>query len=231
MIVSESIEMCERIAGIRHKLEEYGRRWGAPATLIAATKTQNAEKINQLLPCGVTDIGENRVQEWLEKQDAVDPAFRLHIIGRLQTNKVKYIIERAVLIQAVDRSSLIEEIAKRAQAIHKAMPILIEVNIAGEESKAGLPPEEVLPFLRAYAGLEGVAISGLMTLLPRADTAEAVRPWCRNMRNLFEEIKRQHIEGIEMRHLSMGMSQDYEVAAQEGATMVRIGTSLFGERV
>ena len=184
--------MADRVAGIRETLRKAGQRWGGAAQLIAVTKTHGAEEINALLPAGVMDIGENRVQEWLEKQDFVDASFRLHMIGRLQTNKVKYIIERACLIHSLDRASLAEEIDRRARQAGKRMPALVEVNIAGEESKAGMPPGDVLPFVRQYAAAPGLCIAGLMTVLPITADPEQVRPWGREMRQLRRIAKRAH---------------------------------------
>lgn len=222
--------LAEKVSGIRETLRRAGEPWGGPALLIAVTKTHGPDRINPLKDAGVFDIGENRVQEWLEKQDLVEPEFRLHMIGQLQSNKVKYIIERACLIHSLDRASLAEEIDKQARRVGKRMPVLLEVNIAGEDSKAGMQPGEVLPFLHQYAKAPGLCIQGLMTVLPQVADAEQVRPWCREMRRMFDDIRTQRIEGADIRHLSMGMSHDYEVAAQEGATMVRIGSAIFGAR-
>lgn len=222
--------LADRISRIRATLARAGEPWGGPALLIAVTKTHGPERINPLKDAGVLDIGENRVQEWLEKQDLVDSAFRLHIIGQLQSNKVKYIIERACLIHSLDRASLAEEIDRQARRAGKRMQALVEVNIAGEDSKAGLPPAEVAPFIRQFAKAPGLCIAGLMTVLPQSADPERVRPWCREMRRMFDELRGQRVEGADIRHLSMGMSGDFEVAAQEGATMVRVGSAIFGAR-
>ncbi len=220
--------LADRIGALRQDLATAGQRWGAPPLLLAVTKTQPAERINLLENLGICDIGENRVQDWLEKEHQISNKFQLHWIGRLQTNKVKYIIGRVCLIHSLDRTELAEEIGRLSAKLGRATPVLVQVNIAGEPQKGGLPPEALLPFLKTYGQHPGLSIQGLMAIMPQADDPETLRPLFVQMRKLFEHTKEQMLPGIEMRHLSMGMSADCIVAAQEGATIVRVGSALFG---
>lgn len=224
------VAIAQHVAAIQEELRENSRAWGTPPLLVAVTKTQPPERINALPQAGVRDIGENRVQEWLTKAPELDPSLQLHVIGQLQTNKVKYIIEHACLIHSLDRPALAEEIDRQGRAHGRCVPVLVEVNIGGERTKAGFSPGEVMPFLTALGQREGLVIRGLMTVLPPVDDPEALRPLCRAMRQLFERLQKTTLPGVTMQHLSMGMSQDYRIAAQEGATIVRIGSAIFGKR-
>ena len=179
--------------------------------LIAVTKTHPAEDILPLQNLGVTDIGENKVQEIMEKLPALEKNFRIHLIGRLQSNKVKYIIDHVCLIHSVDRLSLAQEIDRQAQ-------------------KGGLPPEELIPFLRTVSQLPGLSVQGLMAVMPNTPDTALLDKLFADMRTLFERARAEAIPGIEMKELSMGMSHDYELAARHGATMVRIGSALMGAR-
>lgn len=199
--------------------------------LIAVTKTVSPEEIRQVVECGVTDIGENRVQDALAKKEVLSgqlkPEVRWHMIGHLQTNKVKQAVKIFDMIQSVDSLRLSLEIDKRAGQIGKVMPILLEVNVSGEESKFGLKPEELLDIARQISKLSHLKIMGLMTMAPLSNNPEELRPLFRRLRELSVEVKECHIPGVEMEYLSMGMSQDYEVAIEEGANMVRIGSAIF----
>ena len=179
--------------------------------LIAVTKTHPAEDILPLQNLGVTDIGENKVQEIMEKLPALEKNFRIHLIGRLQSNKVKYIIDHVCLIHSVDRLSLAQEIDRQAQ-------------------KGGLPPEELITFLRTVSQLPGLSVQGLMAVMPNTPDTALLDKLFADMRTLFERARAEAIPGIEMKELSMGMSHDYELAARHGATMVRIGSALMGAR-
>lgn len=223
-------ELAARVANIQRELETASASWGRVPKLIAVSKTVPAERIAPLANLGVFNLGENRVHEILQKKPDLDPKFRFHLIGRLQTNKVKYIINQVCLIHSLDRVELAQEIHRQALKAGKVMDVLVQVNFAGESQKAGLPPESVLSFVKACADLEGLRVRGLMAIMPLEQDAEKLRPYFRGMRQLFDNLIREEIPGVFMEELSMGMSQDYRVAAQEGATMVRIGSALFGSR-
>lgn len=198
--------------------------------LIAVTKTHSAEEILPLKALDVTDIGENKVQEIMEKLPALEKNFQIHLIGRLQSNKVKYIIDHVCLIHSVDRLSLAQEIDKQAQKHGKVMPVLVQVSPCGEAQKGGLPPEELMPFLRTLSQLPGLSVRGLMAVMPNTPDQALLDTLFGNMRALFEQARAEAIPGISMTELSMGMSHDYELAARHGATMVRIGSALMGAR-
>ena len=202
----------------------------AAPKLIAVTKTHPAEAILPLANMGITDIGENRVQELREKLPALEGKFRVHLIGRLQTNKVKYIIDDVCLIQSVDRLELAREINRLAAAHERRVPVLVQVSPAGEPQKGGVAPEDVRALLREMALMEGLQVSGLMAVMPLTDDAVYLERLFRGMRALFEALRQEALDGIRMEELSMGMSGDYALAARCGATMVRVGSAIFGPR-
>lgn len=218
-----------RVREYREKLYEASGRWGG-VKICAVTKTMDADTANLAYEAGIDLIGENRVQELMEKLPALNPNYEIHLIGQLQTNKVKYLMGHADMIQSLDRDSLAQEIHRQAVKAGLVMPVLVQVNIAREPQKGGIDEEELLPFLRRTAELNGLRVKGLMAIMPQADDPESVRPYFKRMRDLFERLRDQAIPGIEMTELSMGMSHDCLVAAQEGATMVRLGSALFGKR-
>lgn len=202
----------------------------APPKIIAVTKTHPVEDILPLAELGITDIGENRVQEIVEKLPDLQEKFRIHCIGRLQTNKVKYIIDQVCLIQSVDRLSLAQEIDRQAQKAGVVMPVLLQVSPAGEEQKGGMSPEEVRPFIETVRHMPGLHVEGLMAVMPNTPDQEVLSGLFAGMRNLFEQLRDEAIPGVDMRELSMGMSGDYLLAAKHGATMVRLGSALMGPR-
>ncbi len=202
----------------------------APPRIIAVTKTHPAEEILPLESIGVRQIGENRVQEIVEKWPDLQEKFRIHCIGRLQTNKVKYIIDKVCMIQSLDRMNLALEIDRQAQKAGVVMPVLLQVSPAGEEQKGGMPPEEVRPFLNEVRRLPGLHVEGLMAVMPNTPDQAYLASLFGGMRRLFEQLRDEAIDGIEMRELSMGMSGDYALAARHGATMVRLGSALLGAR-
>lgn len=222
--------LASRLHLIREELEKASAAWGKPPKIIAVSKTVPPEQINPLAELDVCDLGENRVQELMEKIPHLHPKFRLHLIGRLQTNKVKYIINQVCLIHSLDRMELANEINLRAQKANRVMDVLVQVNVAGETQKAGIAKEEAERFIRECAHLPGLCVRGLMTVMPIAEDANELRPLFRQMRQLYDALANLAIPGVYMEELSMGMSQDYMIAAQEGATMVRIGSALFGAR-
>ena len=196
--------------------------------LIAVTKTYPIEAMNEAIRLGVTDIGENKPQEIRDKFDNVSPV-NWHLIGHLQTNKVKYIIDRCTLVHSVDSIKLMAEIDRQAQDHNRDIDILIQVNISGEESKSGIAPDE-LPLLLEYAkNLTNTHVKGLMTIAPKCDIDEVSRHFS-NMKELFDKTSKQSYKNVTMTELSMGMSGDFETAIKHGATMVRIGSLIFGPR-
>ena len=198
-----------------------------PARLIAVTKTVAPAVINQLKDLQILDIGENRAQVALPKLPQIAPEFRLHWIGRLQTNKVKGIIDHVCMLHTLDRMELAQEVDRRAGQRGRVLPALVQVNIAGEQQKGGLPPEEVMDFLRQMKSFHQIHIEGLMSIMPLSASEEELTALFRGMRTLFEQVRNEAMEHVEMRELSMGMSNDYVLAARQGATMVRIGTALY----
>jgi len=197
------------------------------AKLIAVTKTVTPDVINQLLAYGIRDIGENRAQVALPKLSKIDPQFHLHWIGRLQTNKVKDIIDKVWLLHSLDRIDLAEEVERRADGRGLTVPTLVQVNIAQEPQKTGFTVEEVRPFLRRAADYHNLRIRGLMAIMPLTDDEAELVGYFRGMRTLFEQLQQESFPNVSMEELSMGMSHDYAIAAREGATMVRVGTALY----
>ena len=223
-------EIRERIRRIRQELEEASDgKYPAPK-LIAVTKTHPPEMILPIREAGITDIGENRVQELREKLPQLAGSFRIHLIGRLQRNKVRQIIQDVCMIQSVDSLPLAEEIHARALAAETRMPVLVEVSPAGEAQKGGVPIGETERFLRQISPLDGIQVQGLMAVMPLTEDEELLDRLFSGMRQLFEQIRETGIPGIRMEELSMGMSGDYRIAARHGATMVRVGSAIFGPR-
>lgn len=198
--------------------------------LIAVTKTVDIRTIQEALAAGVEDLGENRVQELVKKYEVIGDSARWHLIGHLQSNKVKYVVDKVHMIHSLDSISLAREIEKRAQKAGQRVQVLVQVNVAEEKSKFGLKVEEVIPFLRTVSHFEHLQVKGLMTIAPFVEDPEEVRPVFRRMRTLAHEITELNMDNIEMKYLSMGMTNDYMVAIEEGANLVRIGTALFGAR-
>lgn len=220
-----------RVSRIRRELEQAAaERWGRTPEIIAVSKTVNAPRVNMLKGTGIARLGENRVQEIMEKLPYLDASFQIDLIGRLQKNKVKYIIDKVGMIQSLDRMSLAQEIDRRAQQRSLRMPVLIQVNIGDEPQKGGVSAQETMVFARQTAALPGLEIRGLMAVMPDLDDDEQLRPYFTRMRRLFDALREENIAGTSIEELSMGMSGDYLIAAQEGATHVRIGSAIFGAR-
>lgn len=199
-------------------------------TLIAVSKTKPVEMLQEVYDCGILDFGENKVQELKDKIPVLPQDIRWHMIGHLQTNKIKYIIGKTRLIHSVDSLHLAEAISNQAVKHQLTADILIEVNIAQEESKFGICREDTLELVRQAAVLPGIHICGLMTIAPYVEDPEDNRGYFRQIRQLSVDIGRENIDNVNMNMLSMGMTGDYMVAIEEGATMVRVGTGIFGER-
>ena len=221
--------LIKNIRDWRQRIGEASAKWGG-AEICGVSKTVDPEIINMAWDGGIRTLGENRVQELLSKIDRLNPEYKIHLIGQLQTNKVKYIIDKVAMIQSVDRENLADEIDRRAIQAGVVMPVLVQVNIAREPQKAGIDEEALLPFLRRLSEMRGLRVEGLMAIMPIAEDPEAVRPYFKRMREWFDRLRDMDIPNVSMRTLSMGMSDDCLVACQEGATMVRLGRALFGER-
>lgn len=200
-------------------------------TLIGVTKTYEPEVINAAIAYGLTDIAENRVQEILRKYDFINGNIRWHLIGHLQTNKVKYIIDKVDLIHSVDSDRLADEIQKRAKQINKVQDVLIQINVAGETQKSGIAPEALPDLLEHVAKLPNVRVCGLMNIAPFDVPPNDLRADFKKMKMLFDSLMSYGYDNVKAEHLSMGMSGDFVEAILEGATMIRVGTKIFGRRL
>ncbi|NJC87160.1 MAG: YggS family pyridoxal phosphate-dependent enzyme [Desulfuromonas sp.] len=227
------MDIAVNLARIRTEIAvACARRGRDPATvrLVAVSKTHPAEAILAACAAGQDLFGESYVQEFLTKLEAVTAPVQWHYIGHLQSNKARYLPGEVTLIHSVDRLSLAEEISRQWQKHGLTADVLIEVNLGGEASKSGVDAVELEPFLRQIVTLPNLAVRGLMTLPPYLDDPEDVRPYFRRLRELADRMKELALPGVTMQELSMGMSHDFAVAIEEGATLVRIGTAIFGER-
>lgn len=225
--------VVENLAEVERKVCAACERAGRSrdeVTLIAVSKTKPVSMIEELLQVGTRDFGENKVQELVDKYEQLPGDIRWHLIGHLQRNKVKYIVNKTCLIHSVDSLRLAETISQEAQKKGVTVPILIEVNVAEEESKFGVTPGETEELIRQIAPLPGVLVRGLMTIAPFVEDPEENRIHFSNLKKLCVDIKGENIDNVTMNVLSMGMTGDYEVAIEEGATMIRVGTGIFGER-
>jgi len=225
--------IAARIHRIRKDMADAAAKSGRPPSavrLMAVTKTVDEARIREALAAGVDVLGENYVQEARRKIERLGTDVPWHGIGHLQTNKAKQAVKLFTLIHSVDRIGLAEEIDRRAAAAGRVTHILIEVNVTSEASKSGVPLSQALPLVHAVSALKNVSVRGLMTLPPWSDDPEASRPCFAALRRLRDQIRAECLECCVMEELSMGMSQDYRVAIEEGATIVRIGRLIFGER-
>lgn len=227
MMLKENLNQVEK--KIAEACERAGRSRDE-VTLIAVSKTKPVSMLSEVYDEGVRDFGENKVQEIQEKYDQLPNDIRWHMIGHLQRNKVKYVIDKVCLIHSVDSYRLAEEINIQAKKKNLVVPILVEVNIAEEESKFGITAEDAIALVEQIAELENVRIRGLMTIAPMVEDPEENRQYFRGIRQLSVDIKNKNIDNVSMDILSMGMTGDYTVAIEEGATMVRVGTGIFGAR-
>ncbi len=223
----------DNIRKIREEIAEAALRSGrepSAVRLMAVTKTVDDARILEAIEAGVDIMGENYVQEAKRKIETMNVDVRWHMIGHLQSNKAKYAIRLFDMIHSIDRLSLAEELDKRSAAVGRVTTVLIEVNVSGEESKSGIPAEEAPALVRKIASLDNLSIRGLMTMPPWFEDPENARPYFAALRKLRDRIADEEIPGVDLRELSMGMSADYRVAVEEGATIVRIGTAIFGPR-
>lgn len=229
LLTDAALNVKETFDKIKKAAESAGRN-PSEIRLMAVTKTVAPEKINEAIEAGCYLLGENRVQELLEKYESYDKRAEIHFIGRLQTNKVKYIVDKVSTIESVDSIKLAEEIEKRCAKIGKTMDILLEVNIAEEESKGGFSAEEIIDVSEKIKNFPHLRLRGLMTIGRFGAEIEETRQYFEKMRHLLVDIKAKNIDNIYINILSMGMSADFEIAVSEGATIVRVGRGLFGAR-
>lgn len=223
----------ENLEEVEQRIQAACRRAGRKreeVTLIAVSKTKPVEDLKEAYQLGIRTFGENKVQELTEKYEVLPKDIHWHMIGHLQTNKVKYIVDKAELIHSVDSLKLAETIEKEAAKKNCIVSILIEVNVAQEESKFGVHTDEVIPLIEKIARFPHVRIQGLMTIAPFVQNSEENRTILRTLQKLSVDIMQKNIDNVNVSILSMGMTNDYEVAIEEGATMVRVGTGIFGAR-
>ena len=223
----------ENLAEVQSRVEQACKRAGrdvAEVTLIAVSKTKPVTELQEIYNAGVRDFGENKVQEMCDKMEKMPKDINWHMIGHLQRNKVKYIVGNVALIHSVDSYRLAEEINIQAKKKGLVVPILVEVNIADETTKFGVSKEDAMELVRQIASLDALSIKGFMTIAPYVVDPEENRAYFRKIKELTVDIDNQNIDNVSMDILSMGMTGDFEVAIEEGATMVRVGTGIFGKR-
>jgi len=227
MSIADNLKtIMDRIAAVAQR----AGREPSSIKLVVVTKTVDVERIREVVAAGAAILGENRVQEAKEKIEQLGAVASWHLIGHLQTNKAKYAVKLFDMIHSVDNLELAKELDKQAAKIGKIQNVLIEVSIAGEANKAGVSVAEVIGLVKDAANLKNISIKGLMTIPPFLDNPEEVRPYFRALRELATRIAHERISNVSMQELSMGMSGDFDVAVEEGATMVRVGSAIFGER-
>ena len=225
--------ICENLKEVEAKIEAACKRAGrdrSEVTLIAVSKTKPVEMLEEAYGIGIREFGENKVQEMMDKYEVMPKDIHWHMIGHLQRNKVKYLMGKAALIHSVDSLRLAEEISAQSVKHEVTTDILIEVNIAGEETKFGTDREEAIALVEAAAKLPNIHICGLMTIAPFVENSEDNRKYFQQIRQLSVDIKKKNIDNVNMCVLSMGMTGDYQVAIEEGASMIRVGTGIFGAR-
>ena len=222
----------DNIASIKQNIKEIEEKCHREdeVNLMAVTKTVDVDKVLEAIDAGITDIGENKPQELSRKYEIIGDKVRYHLIGTLQTNKVKYIIDKAYMIHSLDRISLCEEIQKRAEKIDKVIKCLVQANISKEESKHGQEEQVVDLIKQVSKDYKNIHIQGLMTMAPFVDDEKEIRKVFSKLKKLSVEISNLNLPNVEMDTLSMGMSHDYKIAIEEGATIIRVGTSIFGQR-
>ena len=225
--------LAENLKDVERKICEACKRANRnreDVTLIAVSKTKPVSMLNEVYHEGIRCFGENKVQELTEKYDQLPEDTRWHLIGHLQTNKVKYVVDKTCLIHSLDSIKLAKEIQKEAAKKQVVVNVLIEVNVAEEDSKFGLKVDDVIPFVEEIANYPNIHVNGLMTIAPFVENPEDNRVHFRRLKQLSLDIISKNIDNIDMNVLSMGMTNDYKVAIEEGATMVRVGTAIFGAR-
>jgi pyridoxal phosphate enzyme (YggS family) len=222
------VDIRANIENVRERIAKAAERAGRDPSeilLVGATKQVPVERIREAIACGLTDFGENYVQEAIPKIEQIGPGVRWHFIGSLQRNKAKHVVGRFCLVHSVDSLELGAELGRRASAAGLVIPVLVEVNVGGESTKSGVPPEEALELIEKLRSVQGISVSGLMGIPPPTADPEQARPYFRTLKSLFDQLDNECRQ-----YLSMGMSADFEQAIEEGANLVRIGTSIFGPR-
>lgn len=227
------LQISDNLKRVREKIAKAASKVGRnpqDIQLVAVSKTVDIKRIQQAIEAGATILGENYIQEARKKIEEIGQDVRWDFIGHLQSNKVKYAVDLFEMIHSVDRLSLAQEINKAAEKKKEEVRILVQVNISGEEAKSGIDPGGVISLVREIASLPNLSLEGLMTMPPYFDAPEEARPYFTSLRELRDKILKESIGGISLKELSMGMSGDFEVAIEEGSTLVRVGTAIFGER-
>ncbi|WP_138158956.1 YggS family pyridoxal phosphate-dependent enzyme [Peptoniphilus catoniae] len=222
----------DNINKVFEEIEDAKKRsaYSQDVKLIAVSKMHSIEEIMEAYNLGIRDFGENKVQELKEKIPKLPNDINFHMIGNLQTNKVKYIYDKVVLIQSVDNLKLLSEIDKRSKKDDIKANVLIQVNISKEPQKGGVDPLKIMPFIEKSIDFDNIKVKGLMGMAPLTDNEEVIRTCFRNLYNIREEIKKMNYKEIDMAYLSMGMSGDFKIAIEEGSNMIRVGTKIFGKR-
>lgn len=227
-MVKPPVDIRANIERVRERIAKAAERAGrnpSEILLVGATKQVPVERIREAVACGLTDFGENYVQEALPKIEQLGPGIRWHFIGSLQRNKAKYVVGRFCLVHSVDSLELGLELGRRASAAGLLIPVLVEVNVGGETTKSGVAPDEALSLVEKLRSIQGISVRGLMGIPPPTADPEQARPYFRTLKSLFDQLDNECRQ-----YLSMGMSADFEQAIEEGANLVRIGTSIFGPR-
>lgn len=230
---TSNMDIKENIISVKDRMARAAIKTGRnleDITLVAVTKTVIPARIDEAIESGIRHIGENRVQEIRSKYPYIKNRVKWHLIGSLQTNKVKYIIDKVDMIHSLDRLSLAKEIDKRASMNGIVLPVLIQINVSKESTKSGIYIEELDDFLDQIQQFENIRVKGLMTIAPLLDNAEKTRPYFAKLKEIYEDIKLRQYSNVTMEYLSMGMTNDFEIAIEEGANIVRIGRAIFGER-
>ena len=227
MEISDNLRLVEE--NIAAACKRAGRR-REDVKLIAVSKTHPVEAVKEAMRCGIRSFGENKVQELKDKMEKIDDSLDWHLIGHLQTNKVKYVVGKVSLIHSLESIRLAEALEKEALKQGVIVDVLVEVNIAGEDTKFGVLPENVEDFIREVAKFEHIRVKGLMTVAPIAQKSEENRKYFKNLNKIMVDLNSKNIHNVSMNVLSMGMTGDYETAIEEGATLVRVGTGIFGHR-
>ncbi len=227
------LQISNNLKRVREKIAKAASKVGRnpqDVQLVSVSKTVDIKRIKQAIEAGATILGENYIQEAKKKIEEIGQDVRWDFIGHLQSNKVKYAVDLFEMIHSVDRLSLAQEINKAAEKKKKQVRILVQVNISGEEAKSGIDPGGVISLVREIASLPNLSLEGLMTMPPYFDDPDKARPYFTSLRELRDKILMENIEGISLKELSMGMSGDFGVAIEEGSTLIRVGTAIFGER-
>jgi pyridoxal phosphate enzyme (YggS family) len=231
--LDKEMSIAENLSRIKERMAEAAIRSGhtpGSVRLVGVTKTVDLDRIKEAVSAGLQILGENYVQEARDKIRELKDRVSWHFVGRLQTNKAKYAVKLFDMIQTVDSIRLAQELNRRAQALGRTVPIIIQVNLASEVSKGGVEPSECLSLIKQVSVLENLQVRGLMTMPPFFDQPERARPYFAQLREMSQQIAEAQVTGVEMNELSMGMSGDFEAAIEEGATLIRVGTAIFGER-